>query len=79
MIKGIFALIVTIVATVSVVFFMASSSALNTPDIKDRRDAFVTAFWSLMTFGLCAFAFTLLTSCSTLQPIIDACRDGNCW
>jgi hypothetical protein len=78
MIKGIFALIVTIVATVSVVFFIASSSALNTPDIKDRRDAFVTAFWSLLTFGLCAFAFTLLTGCQAAKTIIDTCHDGLC-
>ena len=78
MIKVIAGLAVAMAATNAAVFCIASGSAMNTDDIKDRRDAFVTTLWSLVTLGLCAFALTLMTGCQAAKTIIDTCRDGLC-
>lgn len=67
MLKILAAFVVGFIATVSTVLFVASSLAINTDDIRDRKDATITAFWTLVTVGLCAVAFTMLTGCASIE------------
>lgn len=62
-------------ALASAIFAVASSMSLGSIDAKERKDAALSAFWSLVTLALCAAAILSLTGCATLY---HACKDGLC-
>ena len=64
LIKAAAALLVGILAIFAALLGIASQSARDTEDPRERRDATVTAFWSLVVFALCAAAILTLSGCS---------------
>lgn len=71
-------ILATIFAVLAVVFGIASSMSLGATDPKERKDATISAFWSLFMFAACAAAILSLTGCQAAKTIIDTCRDGLC-
>lgn len=57
-------------ALASAVFAVASSMSLGSLDAKERKDAALSAFWSLVTLALCAAAILTLTGCSTVAKCV---------
>jgi purine-cytosine permease-like protein len=68
----------TIVALFAMLLGLASGLAHGSTDPIERRQAALTAFWSLVVFALCALVIVSLTGCSTGRALYDACRDGLC-
>lgn len=77
-VKIIAALIASVIALFSALFGVASAMSIGTNDPRERRDATVSAFWSLLTLALCAAAIVTLAGCQTAKTIIDTCQDGLC-
>lgn len=55
-------------------FLVASSMSLGSSDARERKDATISAFWSLVMVALCCAAILSLTGCSTVAKCI--LRDG---
>lgn len=77
-IKTIGMLAAGVVATGSVIFSVASMMSLCSSDLTERKDATISAFWSLVVFALCCAAILTLSGCQAAKTIIDTCRDGLC-
>lgn len=52
---------------IAMVFGVASTMSLNSSDPIERRDATLSAFWSLVIIGLCAAAIVSLTGCTSYE------------
>jgi hypothetical protein len=76
--KVLTAIIASVVAGLAALFCVASGMAHGSTDPVDRRQALLSAFWSLVVFALCALVIVSLTGCSTGRALYDACRDGLC-
>lgn len=63
-IKAAAALFAGVLAISAVLMGLASGLARNTTDPVERKDATITAFWSLIVFALCAGAIVSLSGCS---------------
>lgn len=63
-------------ALASAVFCVASSMSLGATDPKERRDATISALWSLITLALCAAAILTLTGCMSLKEMECLARDN---
>lgn len=57
-------------------FLVASSMSLGSSDAGERKDATVSAFWSLVMVALCCAAILSLTGCATLQYAECIARDN---
>lgn len=77
-IKIIGILFASVIALFSALFGVASTMSLGTSDPRERRDATVSAFWSMLTLALCAAVIVTLAGCQSAKTIIDTCRDGLC-
>jgi len=60
----------TIMILLAALFGIASTLSLGSSDPKERRDATISAFWSVVLIGLCAAAILSLTGCSTVVKCI---------
>ena len=69
------AVIMILLATL---FGVASTLSLNSPDAAERKDATISAFWSVVTIGVCAALLVSLTGCQAAKTLVDTCRDGLC-
>ena len=63
-------LFASVIALFSALFGVASTLSLGSSDPKERRDATISAFWSVVLIGLCAAAILSLTGCSTVVKCI---------
>lgn len=66
----------TAFAVMAIIFGVASSMSLGASDPKERKDATISAFWSLVMFAFCAAAILSLTGCSTLHYAECIARDN---
>jgi Na+/proline symporter len=57
-------------------FLVASSMSLGSSDAAERKDATVSAFWSLVMVALCCAAILTLTGCATLKYAECIARDN---
>lgn len=53
-------------ALLAALFLVASSMSLGSSDPRERKDATISAFWSLVMVALCCAAILSLTGCSTV-------------
>lgn len=67
LIKAIAALIAGFVAILAALFGVASAMAWGSDDPVERKQATFTAFWSLVTFALCAAAIITLSGCVSYE------------
>lgn len=63
-------------ALISALFCVASSMSLGSSDPKERKDATVSAFWSLVMLALCAAAILSLTGCMSAKELACLARDN---
>lgn len=75
-IKIIATLIASMVALFSALFGVASTMSIGTSDPQERRDATVSAFWSLLTLALCAAVIVTLTGCMSAKELECLARDN---
>ena len=68
----------TVAILLAGLFAAASTMSLGSTDPRERRDATVSAFWSMIIIGLCAAAILSLTGCQAAKTAFDTCRDGLC-
>lgn len=66
----------TALALASAVFCVASSMSLGATDPRERKDAAISALWSLITLTLCAAAILTLTGCMSLKEMECLARDN---
>jgi hypothetical protein len=71
-------IIASVVAGLAALFCVASVIAHGSADPVERRQAVLSAFWSLAVFAFCVVAIISLVGCSTGRALYDACRDGLC-
>ena len=64
----------TLVALFAILMGIAASVASRTSNLVERRAATSAAFWSLVTFAICAGVVVSLAGCSTIVKCIA--RDG---
>jgi cytosine/uracil/thiamine/allantoin permease len=57
-------------------FGFASTLSLNSPDARERRDATISAFWSLVVIGLCAVLLITLCGCMSVKELSCLARDN---
>jgi hypothetical protein len=76
--KVLTAIIASVIAVLAALFGIASGLAHGSTDPVERRQAILSAFWSLVVFALSALVIVSLTGCSTGRALYDACRDGLC-
>jgi cytosine/uracil/thiamine/allantoin permease len=57
-------------------FGFASTLSLNSPDARERRDATISAFWSLVVIGLCAVLLITLSGCMSVKELECLARDN---
>jgi hypothetical protein len=57
-------------------FGFASTLSLNAPDARERRDATISAFWSLVVIGLCAVLLITLSGCMSVKELSCLARDN---
>lgn len=69
-IKATAALFAGVIAVCAAILGLASGIARGTTDPVERKDATITAFWSLIVFALCAGAIVSLSGCSTVVKCI---------
>lgn len=55
---------VGLIAVFAILLGVASVIARKSDDPQERRDATVTAFWSLVVFAICAGSILTLSGCS---------------
>lgn len=60
----------TIMILLAALFGIASTLSLGSSDPRERKDATISAFWSVVLIGLCAAAILSLTGCSTVTKCI---------
>jgi hypothetical protein len=77
-IKILTAIALTVVAGLAALLCVSSGLAHGRADPVERRHTILSAFWSIVTFALCAIAIVSLTGCSTGRALYDACRSGLC-
>lgn len=63
-------LFASVVALFSALFGVASTMSLGSSDPRERRDATVSAFWSMLTLALCAAVIVSLAGCSTVAKCV---------
>lgn len=63
--KVLAALLAGVIGIFAGLLAVASSMASNSTDHDERRDATVTALWSIIVFALCAGAIVSLTGCAS--------------
>jgi predicted permease len=51
-------------------FLVASGMSLGSSDDRERKDATISAFWSLVMVALCCAAILSLTGCSTVAKCV---------
>lgn len=66
----------SLLALASGVFCVASSMSLGATDPKERKDAAISALWSLITLALCAAAILTLTGCMSARELACLARDN---
>lgn len=66
----------TIVILLAALFGIASTLSLGSSDPRERRDATVSAFWSVVMIGLCAAAIISLTGCMSAKELACLARDN---
>lgn len=52
------------------IFLIASTMSLGSSDPKERKDATISAFWSLVMVALCAVAILSLSGCATVAKCV---------
>ena len=57
-------------------FGFASTLSLNSPDARERHDATISAFWSLVVIGLCAVLLVTLSGCMSVKELSCLARDN---
>jgi hypothetical protein len=65
-----------VIATFAALFGVASTMSLGTSDPQERRDATVSAFWSMLTLALCAAAIVSLSGCMSAKELACLARDN---
>lgn len=60
----------------SALFLVASSMALGSSDAAERKDATISAFWSLVMVALCCAAILTLTGCMSAKELACLARDN---
>lgn len=69
-------LFATISILLAVLFGIASTLSLGSPDPAERRDATISAFWSMATIGLCAALIVSLSGCMSAKELACLARDN---
>ena len=69
-------LIASFIALFAALFGVASTMSLGTSDPGERRDATVSAFWSMLTLALCAAAIVSLSGCMSAKELACLARDN---
>ncbi len=75
-IKTLAALLAGVLAICAGLIGVASGVARDTRDPVDRKDATITAFWSLIIFALCAAAILSLSGCMSAKELACLARDN---
>lgn len=65
-----------IIILLATLFGVASTLSLSSPDPRERKDATLSAFWSVVTIGLCAAAIISLSGCMSAKELACLARDN---
>ena len=76
LLKAIVAISAGVIAICAALLGVASGMARDTTDPAERRDATITAFWSLIVFVLCAGAILTLSGCMSAKELACLARDN---
>jgi len=74
--KAMAAIFAGLLALCAALLGLASGIARGTTDPAERRDATITAFWSLVVFVFCAGAILTLSGCMSAKELECLARDN---
>lgn len=76
LLKAVVAIAAGVIAICAALLGIASGVARSTTDPAEKRDATITAFWSLCVFAICAGAILSLSGCMSAKELACLARDN---